>query len=367
VARRRCVGFAFALGLLWALAADARADLVLYAVMPSGTFGTVDVQTGAFTQTGTMSGRPEDLARLPGGMLYAELSTSDLVIVDPATAKSTLVGNTGNGIYAIKFRKDGVLFGASYTDLYTIDTSTAQATHVGAFGVPSSSYFDLSFDDQSNLYLTQSSGTLYKVDTRTGAATAIGPIGFTVNSADFDQGMLYGFTIDSKIITIDTSTGVGTFLANVSPAGSTIYGVATMAGALVRDAGTGEGGAVVDSGAPTAADAPVRTGADGATVADGATGVGGKTEAGGGPGIDGVASDGGALGGDVPVDSSRLADAGNATEGGPLGNGTADGATQVPQGGSGCSCRLAEGRITRLPGLMMLALVMFAVRLRKRR
>jgi hypothetical protein len=210
---------------------DARADLVLHAVMRGGAFGTVDVQTGVFTQTGTMSGYPEDLARLPGGALYAQLDTQDLVIVDPATAKSTLVGNTGNGILVIKFRRDGVLFGASHTDLYRIDKTTAQATHVGAFGVPYPSNFDISFDDQNNLYMTQDSGTLYKVDVATGVASAIGPTGFAMNALDFDQCALYGFTLDSKIITINTSTGIGTFLANVSPASPVIYGIATMADA----------------------------------------------------------------------------------------------------------------------------------------
>ena len=357
-------------------AVDARVDLILYAVVGgSGAFGTVDVQTGAFTQTGTLSGGPEDLARLPGGPLYAELSSHDLVIVDPATAQSTLIGNTGNEIYAVKFRKDGVLFGASHTDLYTIDTTTAQAKHVGAFGVPSSAYFDLSFDDQNNLYMTQSSGTLYKVDATTGAATAIGPIGFAVNAVDFDQGTLYGFTSDSKIITINTSTGVGTLLANVSPAGSMIFGVATTVGALVRDAGTGDGRRAVDS---PAADAPVATGTDGATGADGVTDAGSKTETGVGPGrdggtavdgasgTDGVAPDGRASGGDSAVATGPARDAGNAAEGGSSGNGTVDGATQAPKGSSGCSCRLAEGRTTRMPGFVMLALVVFAGRLRKR-
>jgi hypothetical protein len=52
---------------------------------------------------------------------------------------SGTVGNTGlptdNGL-AIKFRHDGVLFGATFTDLYTIDPSTAQATLVGALAQP---------------------------------------------------------------------------------------------------------------------------------------------------------------------------------------------------------------------------------------
>jgi hypothetical protein len=211
---------------------SSNSNLVLYAMSQNNEFGTVDVTTGVFTQVGTLSiqsGSFGDLARLPGGMLYGEQGNQDLVIVDPVTVTSTVVGNTGNSIYAIKFRHDGVLFGASHTDLYTIDTVTANATHVGTFGVPSSSYWDLAFDDQGNLFLTQSSGSLYKVDTITGVATVVGSIGFSVVATDFDNGTLYGFTSDSKIISIDTKTGVGTLQTSENQ-GTWIWAVAVAGG-----------------------------------------------------------------------------------------------------------------------------------------
>src|SRR5208337_1351511 len=61
-----------------------------------------------------------------------------------------------------------------------------------------------------------------------------GAIGFTVYNLDFENGTLYGFTDGSKIISINTTTGVGTVVATETQSSPIV-------------AATGEGGIV---GAP---------------------------------------------------------------------------------------------------------------------
>lgn len=245
---------AVTVGFLLASAVDGRADVVFWAAANSGAFGTVNVQTGAFTQTGTLTGIASgllgDLALSPGGTLYTELSDQTLATVDPVGTKVTVIGATGgNNIFAIRFRSDGVLFGGSHTDLFTIDPATATATHIGAFGVGTSGYYDLVFDDHDTLFMTQNTGMLYRVDTTTGAATAVGPMGLPIVGAAFAEGMLYGTTTDSAIVTINTTTGVGTRISMETPTGTFIFSIANGPASV-------DGGASQDGGADGVADAP---------------------------------------------------------------------------------------------------------------
>lgn len=248
-------------GALLAWGANARADVIFYAMAFGNQFGTLDAQTGAFTPrgilTGIQGGLSGDITRSPAGVLYGEQSDHQLVSIDPVGLTSTPIGNTGNGIFAIKYRPDGVLFGASNTDLYTIDPATGLATHIGVLGVPTSSYYDLAFDPSGNLFFTESAGSLYSVNTQTGAATVVGPIGFAVVGAEFGDGELYGFTTGSQVIKINTTTGAGTVVAMESgavtvfaaaPSGLTTVG----AGGAGGDAGGGAGatGAGGIAGAP---------------------------------------------------------------------------------------------------------------------
>jgi hypothetical protein len=200
------------------------ADTIDYAAT-GNQLGTIDLQTGAFTQIGTMNGIAggvtEDLARLPRGLLYGSNANSELVLIDPVALTTSLVGVCGNSIFGLAFRQDGTLFGCSGNTLYQINPNTGATTLVGDMGV-NSSIFDIKFDSGGHLYLVESSNlvensTLYLVNTSTGQALQIGQsgaIGFVVWALDFDNGTLFGFTSGGQIVSINTTTGVGTFVAN---------------------------------------------------------------------------------------------------------------------------------------------------------
>ena len=203
-----------ALGLT--LPGIASADDIDYAVTMGNQLGTIDLQTGAFTQIGTVNGIAgsvtEDLARLPRGLLYGSDTNSELFLIDPVALTTSLVGACGNTIFGLAFRQDGTLFGCSDNTLYQINPNTGAATLVGAMGV-SSTYYDIKFDSGGHLYLVENS-TLYLVNTSTGQALQIGAIGFNVWALDFGNGTLFGFTSGGQIVSINTTTGVGTFVAN---------------------------------------------------------------------------------------------------------------------------------------------------------
>jgi len=200
------------------------ADNIDYAATAS-QFGSIDLQTGTFTPIGTLNGilgsATEDLARLPGGLLYGSNTDSKLALVDPVTLTTSLVGVCGNSLFGLAFRQDGTLFGCSSDTLYQINPNTGAATLVGAMGV-NSGYYDMKFDNAGNLYFVGSPNllefpTLYQLNTTTGQALQIGQpgaVGFNVWALDYANGTLFGFTSGGQIVSINTTNGVGTFVAN---------------------------------------------------------------------------------------------------------------------------------------------------------
>jgi hypothetical protein len=228
-----------------------RADDFAY-VVSSGTkqFGTLDLQTGAFTKIAGESNGVLKLTSLPtgtppGGTLYASDSDNNLLTVNPATGQATVVGPFGSlaqGSMSLAERQDGTLFGvtfnlSAYKTLYTINESTGSATPVGELGIGSGgAFYAASFDTSGHLFETENNGVgtqnlsnLYSVNTTTGAATLIGGVGgYRVDALDFQNGTLYGFADNSTpvIISINTTTGAGTFVADIDPSLGAVSGAA---------------------------------------------------------------------------------------------------------------------------------------------
>jgi hypothetical protein len=213
---KRFLGCVATVAFLLGGAGNTRADVIDLVSTSLSQFGTLDLNTGAFSSLGN-DVFFQDLARLPFGTLYGIDNGQTLRIVNPANGSSSIVGVSGNGIEGLAIRSDGTLFGLSHQNLYTIDKNTGAATLIGFMGAFSGD-FDAKFDNSGKLLL-ETNGALYNVDTSSGNATLVGPTpGFTVLSMDFENGTMYGFTIGDQIIAINTSTGAGTLLTNTSPA-----------------------------------------------------------------------------------------------------------------------------------------------------
>jgi len=207
---------------------------IAYVYTVDGTFGTMDLQTGAFNSIGPGGANYQNMTSQPGGPLYAADPSTMLLTIDTHTGGiSTVIGTMGNNINGLKFDESGTLFGFSRTDLYTVNPTNAAVTLVGATGLSGSSFaYDAIFKGNT-MYWEDTTGpgntsNLYTVNTSTGMASLVGNIGFEVNAMDYQNGTLYGFTVNGQIITIDTATATGTFLVNQGSPGRVVSATAAV-------------------------------------------------------------------------------------------------------------------------------------------
>ena len=223
---------------------------------------------------------------------------------------------------------------------------------------------------------------------------------------------------------IDKGTDVGLpFVGSAPDLGAYEYGATASAGASGSGGATGAGGATgtggrVGTGGATASGGAPGTGGKtgsggtvgtgGAAMSGGAPGTGGVNVTGGAPGTGGIVASGGRTGGSGTggavnsggtigsggsvgtggivasggvIGTGGVAASGGAsvpavTGGAPATGGTQEsgasggttGATSAAEtSGGGCSCRVAGAHSAGYPGFALLALLMFALRLRKRR
>ena len=189
-------------------------------------------------------------------------------------------------------------------------------------------------------------------------------------------------------------TGGGGATTATGGATTATGGATTATGGTTTPIGgkTGGGGATTATGGKTAGGGS--TGAGGATVVGGAPGTGGNTGAGGVAetgGTSGVVDTGGTVetggtetggsvvtGGQIATGgvpgsagaSSPVETGGNVVAGGTPQPGSTGGTTTSTEGGqtsSGCSCRIAGRQATGSTGFALLGLLVFALRLRRRR
>lgn len=196
----------------------AMAGPILWVGDSQGQLGTVDVATGAATVIGNMGSAMTDIAFDPSGNLYG-ITFDTLFSIDPTTAVATAIGSLGISANSLVFDAAGTLYTANNA-LYTINTTTGAASLVGNGGAAYSSSGDLAFIS-GQLYLSSLTGDkLLTLDTSTGVGTDIGNIGFssvyglaTDNNVD-----LYGLT-GTTVLQIDPTTGAGTALVNYTGGG----------------------------------------------------------------------------------------------------------------------------------------------------
>jgi WD40 repeat protein len=190
----------------------------------------VNTVDGSATQRGTMSANMFDLAYSPNGVLFGVSSTADgndLYRIDPNTASATLVGSLGlSNEYgnSLDFDQNGMLYMATMPtsgNLYTVNTTTGATTLAGPTGQRSSG--DLAFAPDGTLFVSlntpnSSEDELATLDAATGIATVLGSIGFEqVFGMDFVSDRLTGLTRNGELISINTTSGLGTLVANTNP------------------------------------------------------------------------------------------------------------------------------------------------------
>ncbi|MCA9050053.1 MAG: leucine-rich repeat domain-containing protein, partial [Planctomycetaceae bacterium] len=148
------------------------------------------------------------------GLIYG--ASTVLSVFDPVVARTKTIGNIkSNGqqviIKDISFAPNGTLYGyandSTPKKLYTINTSTAEATEVATTEL----FYAIEFADDGTLYAVDGNKWLRKVDSQTGEvlSTVVVNIGVALGSLDFaPDGLLYGANsgINSTLFyEIDTS------------------------------------------------------------------------------------------------------------------------------------------------------------------
>jgi hypothetical protein len=207
------------IGLLAVFATSLEADDLAYMLAETGgatnQFGTVDLQSGAFTLIGNMGAGTYAGLGVANGVLYTE-QNGGLYSVNITNASLTLIGGTiGNNIPIFGSTTSG-LYGIaqvglqSVPTLFSINSATGAVTSVGAVGVISNgaaAYAKLS-TGSSTLYM-ENNGSLYTMNTTTGAATLVGTESgsFPVRALLFENGTLYVGANGFGVGTINVSTG----------------------------------------------------------------------------------------------------------------------------------------------------------------
>ncbi len=201
------------------IALFAKADTLAYVESSSGNFGSMDLDTGAFTALGTPPYTVRGLGTL-NGTLYAAstaLARGTLFTLNPTTGSLTAVGadsgliyesfgSTTSGLFAVGYDPHAAVF---TQDLYSINAATGAATLIGATGLSVTAPYTGLSTNAGTLYYSYD-GSLYTLNTSGGAASLVGNFGGNSGMGALLQegGTLYGgdnnsFTID----TINAATG----------------------------------------------------------------------------------------------------------------------------------------------------------------
>jgi hypothetical protein len=243
---------------LVALAGDAAGAPIAYVHTAQQQFGVIDLGTGAYSHRGNT---PEVLVGLglQNGTLYGVDALDRLVIIDPSTAGTTVVGPTGipgadpNGnigaVPVFTSLATGGLFGFDWSNnVYSIDAASGAATLVGPTAIPARSgpfgSVAAAADSAALYYIIEEildpvsrtptiPGSVYRIDPATGTSVRL-PQGIPeipFPGAGYADGSLYLFRASlggvfppAEIWRLNPSTGAVTSVITQDPQLGDVFG-----------------------------------------------------------------------------------------------------------------------------------------------
>jgi len=221
----------FAICIVAAFTCDLRADPTAFVGYKGGSFGTIDLTTGALTSLGNLGQTPAGLGVF-NGTLYATSYNNNgtLYSVNTSNGALTAIGNSGiyfeggfgstlTGLYGV-----GYASGGSTLDLFSINPSNGSATDIGSTGLSLGAWRDIS-TNSSTLYFGDGT-SLYSLNLANGSASLIGAFGGSAQMGSLVTigSTLYGADdVGGQIDTINSITGAATA---GSPSGGSVWGLA---------------------------------------------------------------------------------------------------------------------------------------------
>jgi hypothetical protein len=219
---RRSLLFCAALAFSASLAIGDPIPLI-YGVTDSNQFGTLNLNTQAFSLIAPLSFTPYSMVSTPGGFL-AISAAGGLESVSYGGA-TTLIGNTGLTPDAMAEIGSTVYLLSVAGELYTVNTTNASVSAVGSTGLAAiTGPYDSSLQAVGgNLYYTfdteTGNGTLYEINPSNASTTTIGPTTLGIDAAIFLGGTDYVFT--NNDLTPSASTE---YILNLANGNTTLVG-----------------------------------------------------------------------------------------------------------------------------------------------
>ena len=231
-----------AIGVLVTLSASLQADNLAYMLGTAAPgvenpFGTVDLNSGAFTLIGNMGSGGYDGLAVANGVLYTE-QNGLLYSVNTVNANLTLIGglnghnlgtfgSTTTGLYSVANAPS-----SEVTTLYSINAETGAVTTIGPIGasaVPNGLGSGVILSVGSSTLYMEFDNTLYTINTTTGAATQVGATdsnGVGTSALLLENGTFYIGNGAAGIGTMNATTGQVTSGSPISGGPSSAIGLA---------------------------------------------------------------------------------------------------------------------------------------------
>ena len=201
---------------------DAQSQSPLFMMDGLQFLHNVNVDTGVQTDLGPLdTNAPIGLADYQGGLWTVDLSNRLLELDQTNGQIINSVSINGENVFgegSLAIRNDGTAFISDSSGLTQISLATGQAS---ALGMSSISFNGMDFDDATGTLFAISMTSnpavtpdLYTIDTTTGDATLIGTTGVSLGPGSLstsgltfnENGELY-WSINRRLYTIDTTTG----------------------------------------------------------------------------------------------------------------------------------------------------------------
>ncbi len=215
--------------LVMTAAASAQDPMAYDFVGRAENWGTIDLTTGAFSQTGNTGELISGVGVGPAGLLYGGIyGGTTLYQVNPSNGSVTTVGTSDFDYVEFGSTTTGVYGFDSSLNLYSVNTTTGASTLIGSTGVTVSGTTGASTGSATLYFTNGSPALLYSINTSTGVATEIGNTGVDeIGALVFENGTLYAGSNTPTVVlyTLDPATAAATFVAD-APNSADFWGLA---------------------------------------------------------------------------------------------------------------------------------------------